>query len=171
MEGLLSTGPTPSSFFFIKTSPFFFLVKLLLLLPSHFNPYLYTPRWRWHIYLRLHQIWTQSEKCTISSEMIPWPCFLLITELLGDSGRMTSYDLGSREGLSAILCLPSTGLNWKVQKTVLSALENQFLKIMHRKNLFRNQKQYLELYIGTTMGLPYIGTLNEKKERKNYHLI
>ena len=40
------------------------------------------------------------------------------TTALADSGRMTSNDLWSTEGLSAILCLPSTGLRFKVPRSV-----------------------------------------------------
>ena len=46
--------------------------------------------------------------------------FIGNTGLLADSGPMTSYDLRSREGLSAILCLPSTGLKCKLHKSVSS---------------------------------------------------
>ena len=30
-----------------------------------------TPKWRWHIHLCLHQIWTWSEKCAIALEQFP----------------------------------------------------------------------------------------------------
>ena len=60
----------------------------------------------------------KSKKCTIASKQIHWPCLLEITGLLADSARMTSYDLRSRKGLSAILCLASIGLKWKLQKSV-----------------------------------------------------
>ena len=41
-----------------------------------------------------------------------------ITGLLADFGRMTSYHLRSREGLPATLCLHSTQLKCKLQKSV-----------------------------------------------------
>ena len=62
MEGLLSTGPTPSS--------------------------LNTPRWRWHIYLGLHLIWTQSEEWTRASDRIPWPRLSEINGLLADCSEL-----------------------------------------------------------------------------------
>ena len=43
-----------------------------------------------------------------------------ISGILADSGHITSYHPRSREGLSAILCLPSTGLKYKVQKSVFA---------------------------------------------------
>ena len=61
-------------------------------------------------YLCLHQVWTQSEQCTVASKLIPWPRLSEITGLLAYSGQMILYDLRSRDGLSAILCLASTGL-------------------------------------------------------------
>ena len=44
------------------------------------------------------------------------------TGLLAHFGLLISYDLRSSEGLSAILCLATTGLKCKVQKSVLPLL-------------------------------------------------
>ena len=46
-----------------------FLIKTLKMTLVTNN--LITTTWRWHIYLRVHQIWTHYKKCTIASEMIP----------------------------------------------------------------------------------------------------
>ena len=39
-------------------------------------------RYRWHIYLKLHQIWLQSEQFATASERHPWHHLLVITGLL-----------------------------------------------------------------------------------------
>ena len=61
----------------------FFLSKTPCSHSFTFQPcYLITLRWRWHIYLRLHQIRTRSEECAIALEQIPWPRLLEITGLI-----------------------------------------------------------------------------------------
>ena len=47
-----------------------------------------TPRWRWHIYNGLHQIWAWSEKCAIGLEKMDYPGLSEITGLLADSGEL-----------------------------------------------------------------------------------
>ena len=54
----------------------------------------------------------------IPSGTISLPRLSEATGLLADSGCITSYDLWSTEGLSAILCLPSIGLKLKVPKSL-----------------------------------------------------
>ena len=47
--------------------------------------YFITPNQRWHIYLKLHQIWAQSEKSAIASERMDCPRVEEVSVLLADS--------------------------------------------------------------------------------------
>ena len=96
---------------FIKA---FFCCKIIITHTFKFNPLSNYTHMKMTYIFSLHQIWTESEKWAIASEIISWSRLSDITGLMADSVRMTSYDLWSREGLSVyqFLCLLTPGLSW-----------------------------------------------------------
>ena len=109
--------------------------------------YLITPRLRWHIYFHFHQYEINQELYN-SLENNSFNLLSEITRLLTDSGRITIYDLGSREGLSAILCMPRIGLKCKVQKYVACNLLSSVGKTtVAQDNYQKNSSEIISLSV------------------------
>ena len=84
--------------------------------------------------------------------MITWPRLSENTEPLADSGRMTSYDLWSRERLAALLCSPSTGLKCKLQKSLLTERRRKNTK---KISWLITNYQYFKMSLEKYMLLPF----------------